>query len=204
MISTKKVSMESIKLHKTMFFLIVLIALTSLPALLFIENVDILHNGFGISKENIVSGKYWVPLTFSLFHLSYPHFLLNIILIILMSKSMEGNLGSIRMVGLVLISIISSSISVITYSNFSNVIGASGIVFGMLGAYSSWVILYPSYFSRKYKFLIVFILLVNILVHWIIYINEFNISISCHIGGFIGGSLFCFVDWLFERKRIGY
>ncbi|MFZ0576561.1 MAG: rhomboid family intramembrane serine protease [Psychrobacillus psychrotolerans] len=202
MISTKKFSMDNIKLYKTSFFLIILISLTTFPALIFIENIDKIHNAFGISKENIVSGKYWVTFTYSLFHRSYSHYLFNIILIIFMSKSIEGNYGSIRMVGLVLISIISSSISVILYSNFSSVIGASGIVFGMLGAYSSWVILYPTYFSREYKFLMVFILLINVLIHWIIFINTFNFSISSHIGGFIGGILFCFVNWLFERKRI--
>lgn len=202
MISTKKISMDTIKNYRTSLFLIILLSLTSVAGIILIENINITHNTFGISKENIVSGKYWVTFTYSLFHRSYSHYLFNIILIIFMSKSIEGNYGSIRMVGLVLISIISSSISVIIYSNFSSVIGASGIVFGMLGTYCSWVILYPTYFSREYKLLMVFILLTNVLIHWIIFINELNISISSHIGGFAGGILFCFVNWLFERKRI--
>ncbi|WP_179860900.1 rhomboid family intramembrane serine protease [Bhargavaea cecembensis] len=193
--------MEGVKPYPTRYILILLITAASLPALLLPASLDTLHQAFGISRENLLDGKYWTPFTFSLFHRSFAHYLFNIVLITWMSKQIETAYGSTKMAGLVLLSVITSSTAVIVSSDFSSVIGASGIVFGMLGVYSTWAVLYPNDLSKRYKISMEAILLVNLFVHWLIFRNGLAISISAHVGGFVGGVLFGVLDRLPARRR---
>ena len=140
------------------------------------------------------------------FHANFIHILGNLWSFWIFGNNVEDKLGKFRFViFLIFIGII--SISVHTYLNQDSlipIVGASGIVSGLMGAYvfmfpnARLLVLVPFGFlfptTIKAKFFMVFWFLSQILIS----ISDQNISWEAHVGGFVFGYLLLRI---FNNKR---
>ena len=140
------------------------------------------------------------------FHANFIHILGNLWSFWIFGNNVEDKLGKLRfIIFLIFIGII--SISVHTYLNQDSlipIVGASGIVSGLMGAYvfmfpnARLLVLVPFGFlfptTIKAKFFMVFWFLSQILIS----ISDQNISWEAHVGGFVFGYLLLRI---FNNKR---
>ena len=140
------------------------------------------------------------------FHANFIHILGNLWSFWIFGNNVEDKLGKFRFtIFLIFIGII--SISVHTYLNQDSlipIVGASGIVSGLMGAYvfmfpnARLLVLVPFGFlfptTIKAKFFMVFWFLSQILIS----ISDQNISWEAHVGGFVFGYLLLRI---FNNKR---
>ena len=140
------------------------------------------------------------------FHANFIHILGNLWSFWIFGNNVEDKLGKFRfIIFLIFIGII--SISVHTYLNQDSlipIVGASGIVSGLMGAYvfmfpnARLLVLVPFGFlfptTIKAKFFMVFWFLSQILIS----ISDQNISWEAHVGGFVFGYLLLRI---FNNKR---
>jgi rhomboid protease GluP len=120
-------------------------------------------------------------------HKNIPHIISNIFVFSVLARSMEGFFGRVRLINIVLLSALFATIFSVQFSPYALVIGASGGVFGLFGAYIFINFKYQkslpgsiAAMSRRY---IIAILSIEIILE----IFWGGIDISSHIGGFIFG-----------------
>lgn len=151
----------------------------------------------GYTKTNVVllgsydrnlinNGQFWRLLTYSVGHMSYSHFLLNIVFIILLSRPLERVLGKLKFILCYLFTSILAGIIIHFFSNIDYVAGSSGFGYGLLGIY---IYLFLKFRNKFYKsdrnFIFMFVAFgftITLLIP--------SVSFSGHLGGFIGGIIF--------------
>ena len=148
------------------------------------NNNYILHLYFGNIPQYISSGEYYRLLTSIFLHGDLFHFLFNNYALYIIGSQIEGFFGKPKYLLIYLFSGITGSLLSISFMNSNSLsIGASGAIFGLLGA-----VLYFGYFYRVY--------LGNVLKSQIIPLILFNLVLGfltpgidnfAHIGGLIGG-----------------
>ncbi|MFI9119282.1 rhomboid family intramembrane serine protease [Streptomyces bikiniensis] len=129
----------------------------------------------------VADGEWYRLLTSAFLHQEIPHFLFNMLGLWVIGGIVEPELGRIRYVALILLSGLSGSALAYLLSpqnQFS--LGASGIVFGLIGA---WVVLAR---RRRHDMrpVVLFVALSLLLTF-----TRPGISWEAHIGGLVGGAL---------------
>ena len=180
---TKKI--EKIFSMKTPLITFLLIGICIIMFFLtyFLGENEIISYGGNI-KELVKSGEYYRLLTCIFLHAGIIHIACNMYSLYVIGSQLESFFGKIRYLIIFLLSGICGSILSIAFNNNDAIsIGASGAIFGLLGA-----IVYFGYHYRVY--------LGNALKNQIIPIIILNLSIGfltpgidnfAHIGGLIGG-----------------
>ena len=180
---TKKI--EKIFSMKTPLITFLLIGICIIMFFLtyFLRENEIISYGGNI-KELVKSGEYYRLLTCIFLHAGIIHIACNMYSLYVIGSQLESFFGKIRYLIIFLLSGICGSILSIAFNNNDAIsIGASGAIFGLLGA-----IVYFGYHYRVY--------LGNALKNQIIPIIILNLSIGfltpgidnfAHIGGLIGG-----------------
>ncbi len=147
------------------------------------------------AKDNalIIHGQYWRFITPVFLHLNTLHVGLNMFNFLLLGIFLERLVGHLR---LLLLYIVCGMVSVITSFYFAPheiSVGASGAIFGLVGAYSIFVLVH----RRAFRFGGVFAIL------WLIIVIGANLSVGffvpdvdnyAHIGGLVSG---CLLGWGF-------
>ncbi|MGL4340302.1 MAG: rhomboid family intramembrane serine protease [Rhodoglobus sp.] len=162
-------------------------ALISLTVLVYI--IQIVPNS-PVQQALLYYGPYtfsepWRMLTALFLHGSILHILLNMLSLFLFGRELEGMLGRLRFVALYLISGFGGSVAVLLLAPFTPVVGASGAIFGLLGAY--FVI------QRKLggnNVQLVVLIGLNILIG---FLPNTNIAWQAHLGGLAVGAAVAFV-----------
>ncbi|MFF4172095.1 rhomboid family intramembrane serine protease [Streptomyces sp. NPDC001744] len=129
----------------------------------------------------VADGEWYRLLTSAFLHQEIPHFLFNMLGLWVIGGIVEPELGRVRYAALVLLSGLSGSVLAYLLSpqnQFS--LGASGIVFGLIGA---WVVLAR---RRRHDMrpVVLFVALSLLLTF-----TRPGISWEAHIGGLVGGAL---------------
>ena len=131
------------------------------------------------------------------FHANFIHLLGNLWSFWIFGNNVEDKLGKIRYtIFLILIGVISIGVHIyLNQNSLTPIVGASGIVSGLMGAYvfmfpnAKLLVLVPFGFlfptTIKAKFFMIFWLISQILIS----ISDQNISWEAHVGGFIFGYL---------------
>ena len=145
----------------------------------FIENYSVW--GYDI----VVHHEYWRLVTGAFLHADVFHFLFNMYALYVIGSQIESFMGKTKYLIIYFYSILSASLLSIIFTGGVS-IGASGAIFGLLGA-----ILYFGYHYRVYlggviKSQIIPILLINLVIG---FLPDSGIDNSAHIGGLIGGIL---------------
>ncbi|MEM8745513.1 MAG: rhomboid family intramembrane serine protease [Actinomycetota bacterium] len=150
--------------------------------------------------REITEGNEWYRLVTSGFlHFGILHLAMNMYFLFILGNQMEPMLGRVRFLGLYLASLLGGSAGVVLIDQGSITAGASGAVFGLLGAYAVGVWQHGiNVFSTQIGSL----LLINLVLTFAIS----NISIGGHLGGLVAGGIAGYVmlapgykgypDWL--------
>ena len=155
---------------------------------------DILLN-FGALQSNLFYAGEYFRLTTPLFlHANAPHLFFNLCLLLVLGLLLEGVLGWQRFVTLLLLSGIASSFaSLLWYGNDVVVVGTSGAIYGLVGAF----------FLLQYRFrkelpnlstlilgpyLLPTFIVIEVLWLW----DNFEINLVAHLAGISSGILFAY------------
>lgn len=142
-----------------------------------------------LSRAAVASGEYWRLLTAGFLHAGLLHLLFNMIALYILGSLLEPAIGKLRFGLIYLTSLLAGSFGALLLSPNGLTVGASGAIFGLMGA--GVVIMRNRGISVMESGLGLWIVL-NLLLTLAIP----GISIGGHIGGLVGGAIAGFV--LFE------
>ena len=139
-------------------------------------------------------GEWWRLITAGFLHADPIHLLLNMIALWFLGMLLEPALGTVRFVALYFASLLAGSFGALLLGNTDVTVGASGAVYGLMGA--AFVIMRQRGIN-PFQTWIGTILIINLLFTFSIP----NISIGGHLGGLVGGALAALALTEAERRR---
>ena len=147
-------------------------------------------NGFAVND-----GEWWRLITSGFLHADPLHLILNMVGVYFLGQLLEPALGTVRFVALYLGSLLAGSLGVLLLSPEANTLGASGAVFGLLGA--TFLILRQRGFDPMRTW-IGPLLILNIVLTF-----RPGVSIGGHLGGLVGGLVCAWLVGALDRGRRG-
>jgi membrane associated rhomboid family serine protease len=174
--------------------------------------LSLIFNNFGISLQNVLSGRLWVFLTSTFLHASPEHLVLNMIALYIFGKTVEQQEGRKKFLIAFFASsliadlfVLSSAVMGITPFDVPT-IGASAAIFGLMGvamvAKPLQFIFYPYLIPIPLVLVALVYTLYNIATFVMVLAGETTSDISyvAHIGGLFAGLLLGFRE---ERSKKG-
>jgi membrane associated rhomboid family serine protease len=150
----------------------------------------------GVSQATVANGDYWRLVTAGFLHAGPFHLLTNMLALWILGSLVEPALGKWRFGLVYFVSLVCGSFGALLFSPDSLTVGASGAVFGLMGAAA--IVARNRGFSLMESGLGIWIGL-NLLITFTIP----NISIGGHVGGLVGGTVSAFLLLeLRERARV--
>lgn len=166
---------------------IILINAIMFVAMFFFNKFDYLVENFSTWGYGVVvHHEYYRLFTGAFLHLDIFHFLCNMYSLYVVGTQMESFLGKTRYIIIYLFSILASSLLSIVLNTSSASIGASGAIFGLLGAMLYFGYHYRVYLGGVIKSQILPIIILNLVLG---FLSDGSIDNWAHIGGLIGGVL---------------
>jgi membrane associated rhomboid family serine protease len=144
----------------------------------------------------VADGEVWRLVTAGFLHWGLFHLLMNMFALYQLGLMLEPMLGNVRFAALYFASLLAGSFGALLVSPLAETAGASGAVFGLLGA----AIVVAR--SRGIDLMASGLLPVLMLNLAITFFPGFNISIGGHIGGLIGGGLAMLAIDQVSRRRL--
>lgn len=157
------------------------------------EDADVLVTFGAKYTPDIVAGQYWRLLTPIFLHANLLHLGLNMLNFLLLGLIIEHIFGHLRFVLLYLLTGVISILASLVFASQEVSVGASGAIFGLVGAYSVFILLHREAF--RYHGILT--------IGWLILIIGINIGLGfvipgidnyAHLGGLLSG---CLLGWLF-------
>lgn len=148
------------------------------------ENVNTLIN-YGANYIPLVkSGEYIRLITCAFLHIGFLHLIFNMYSLAIVGSEIESLYGKIKYLLIYFISAIMGSLFTVVFSSENTVsAGASGAIFGLLGALLYFGFTYRGYIGNNILRQVIPIVLVNLILGF----SMPNIGVAAHIGGLIGG-----------------
>lgn len=143
---------------------------------------QIMENGALWGPAIDLGGEWWRMLTSGFLHANILHVGFNVLLLWMLGASLERHLGFVRYAVLYVASLLAGSLGALLASPRALTIGASGAVFGLMGAH---LMIYRAAGRRARESGVVGLLVLNLITTFLVP----NISIGGHIGGLAGGLL---------------
>ena len=184
-----KVDAEHIESVFKMKYPIVTYLLIALNVILYVipvltNSYDVIINNFCVYGPLIKAGQYYRIITGAFLHGGILHLAFNCYVLYVIGSQLESYLGKVRYLIIYLFSAVTASLfSMIFNSNPS--IGASGAIFGLMGALVYFGYHYRVYLGNVLKSQIIPLILFNLLIGAL----STGIDNFAHIGGLIGGLL---------------
>jgi membrane associated rhomboid family serine protease len=157
----------------------------------------------GSFYENLVlfgpfvdQGEWYRMLTAGFLHADPIHLLLNMVVLYFLGQLLEPAIGTIRFVAIYFASLLAGSFGALLLSPDAATVGASGAVFGLMGA--TFMIMRARGVNPMETF-IGPLIIVNVLFTF--GFASAGISLGGHLGGLIGGGLAALAITLGERRR---
>lgn len=132
----------------------------------------------------------WRLLTTMIVHGSFIHVALNMLAVWMIGQSLEPLLGRSRYLTLYLLSGLGGSVAVALIAPLTSVVGASGAVFGMLGA----LLVIGRHIGANIRGILI-VLGINLVIG---FLPGFNVSWQAHVGGLAVGAL---IGFIYARTR---
>ena len=165
------------------YILIAINVILFIIPLLFGEYNSLINN-FCVDASLIRSGQYYRILTVIFLHGSILHLLFNCYALFVIGSQVENFMGKFKYLIIYLFSGICGSIFSMIFSSYPS-IGASGAIFGLMGALVYFGYHYRVYLGNVVKSQIIPLILLNLCIGFL----SSGIDNFAHIGGLIGGSL---------------
>lgn len=141
----------------------------------------------------IADGQYYRLFTSMFLHIGILHLMFNSYALNMLGKDVEVIYGTLKFLAIYLIAGIFGSLGSFLFSNAVSA-GASGAIFGLMGAYIYFGIRRPAIFSARYGLNLVSLLFINIIFGF----TTPGIDNFAHLGGFLGGFL---ASWSLGLKK---
>ncbi|MDO5569305.1 MAG: rhomboid family intramembrane serine protease [bacterium] len=148
----------------------------------FSSATDFLQYGANIDKL-VKSGQYYRLLTSVFVHGGFVHLLLNMYAIYIIGPQIENFYGKGKYLFIYLFSGICGSLLSISFNPNTVTLGASGAIFGLLGAMLYFGYHYRTFLGNAIRSQIIPIILINLIIGF----TMTGIDNAGHIGGLIGG-----------------
>ncbi|SEQ89982.1 rhomboid protease GluP [Piscibacillus halophilus] len=137
-----------------------------------------------LSKDHIRDGEVWRLLTYGFGHMSFIHFLLNMPILLILSRPLEKYFGSkIYAVIYSFLIVIPGIFVVLFYTGQYPLAGSLGVGFGLLGIYLYMLLRWKYHLTTYDKNFIIFFLVFAMIFTF----SVPDISVSGHIGGLFTG-----------------
>lgn len=182
----KKQMSEVFKMKKpiiTYILLLINILLFVVPALL--GQSDNVFRDFAVFAPYIKQGEYYRLITGTFIHANIAHLLFNMYALWIIGIQLESFIGKWKYLLVYLFSGLTASLMSITFHTTTVSVGASGAIFGLLGAMLYFGYHYRVYLGTVIKSQIIPLILLNIVLGFLVP----GIDNAAHIGGLIGGTL---------------
>ena len=144
----------------------------------------------------VAGGDWWRLITSAFLHGSLLHIAFNMLALWWLGSPVEMVLGRVRFLGLYLVSGLAGAAGALVANPTAVTVGASGAIFGLLGAGLVLEWQATGSLAGNYLTLIVINLAISFAVP--------GISIGGHIGGLIGGTVATLAFSRFGRSRVAY
>jgi membrane associated rhomboid family serine protease len=147
-----------------------------------------------LHEQGVAHGQYWRIVTSGFLHENLLHIGFNMYLLYLLGRLLEPALGSVKFAVIYAISLLTGSLGALLVTPHSLTVGASGAVFGLMGATA------VELRARQVPVLQSWIgglIVINLIFSFTIS----GISWGGHVGGLIGGTLTALALQLGERYR---
>jgi membrane associated rhomboid family serine protease len=141
---------------------------------------------FALHGPDVADGDYWRLITAGFLHSGLLHIGFNMYILWWLGQMLEPSLGHIRFLALYFTSLLAGSLGALLLSPNAWTVGASGAIFGLMGA--AFVLQYARGINPMQSGLGP-IIIINLALGLVIA----NVSIGGHIGGLIGGAAAAFV-----------
>ena len=148
------------------------------------NNITLLK--FGANLDVLVkNGEYYRLFTSIFLHIGIMHLLCNMYSLYIIGREVETLFGKVKYIIIFILSGIFGSILSIAFSHNVISAGASGAIFGLLGALLYFGMHYRTYLGEALVRSIIPILIINLIIGFL----SPGIDMAAHIGGFVGGIL---------------
>jgi membrane associated rhomboid family serine protease len=144
----------------------------------------------------VAEGEWWRLITSAFLHASILHIAFNMYFLWLVGSAVEQALGRGRFLLVYFVSALAGSAGALVHTPTTPVVGASGALFGILGA--------ALVLERQRNYVLGGSAAALIVINLILGFTLSNISIGGHIGGLIGGILCTLVLSKFGRAHAAY
>jgi membrane associated rhomboid family serine protease len=158
---------------------------------------EIFQRGF-LRAYEVAGGEWWRLVTNAFLHGSPIHLLFNMLMLWWFGRLLEGLLGTWRFLAVYFLSVLAGSAGALLLAPTSATIGASGAVFGILGA----GLVLERHNINVFGGAALLIVLFNL--SFTLFTSPSYISIGGHVGGLIGGALAVLVLSRFGRGHAVY
>jgi len=149
-----------------------------------------------VSRPAIADGDYWRLLTAGFLHAGFFHLLFNMFSLWILGSLLEPAIGRLRFALIYFVALLAGSFGALLVNPDSLTVGASGAIFGLMGAAA--IVMRNRGMNIMESGLGLWIIL-NLVITFAVP----HVSIGGHIGGLIGGGLAAFVLFdLRDRARV--
>jgi membrane associated rhomboid family serine protease len=154
------------------------------------EDAGVLSLAGANIKEEVQNGAWWRLHASTFLHVGILHLGLNMYMLLVLGKLVEQIFGGWRMFALYSVAGVAGSLASYLFGQGAISLGASGAVFGVLGAAISELALrrrvYPETWRRVLLGNLIFVAVANLAIGWA---YAQLIDQSAHLGGFVAGGL---------------
>ena len=140
---------------------------------------------FCVHGPSIRYGQYYRLLTGTFLHTGIMHLAFNCYALYVLGSQLESYLGKAKYIVIYLVSAIFGSLFSMTFNGDTASIGASGAVFGLMGALLYFGYHYRVYLGNVIKSQILPLVVINLLIGFL----TTGVDNAAHIGGLVGGAM---------------
>ena len=152
---------------------------------------------YGIGYNYSISqGEYWRIVTPMFLHLNFLHLIFNMFSLYLFGPELEQLTGKARFLPIYFLAgLVGNIATYLIYPLTHQSLGASGAIYGILGAFGA-LVYYTKHIFPQLKQIIVPIIVIGVIMTFV----QPNINVTAHIAGLITGFILGFI--YFHPKRI--
>lgn len=153
---------------------------------------------YGANLDVLVkNGEYYRLFTCIFLHIGIMHLLCNMYSIYIIGREVENLFGKIKYIIIFILSGIFGSIMSLAFTHNTISAGASGAIFGLLGALLYFGMHYRTYLGEAIKRSIIPIIVVNLIIGFF----AEGIDLAAHIGGLVGGILLAMMVGVPDKSK---
>ena len=153
---------------------------------------------YGANLDVLVkNGEYYRLFTCIFLHIGIMHLLCNMYSLYIIGREVENLFGKIKYIIIFILSGIFGSIMSLAFTHNTISAGASGAIFGLLGALLYFGMHYRTYLGESIKRSIIPIIVVNLIIGFF----AEGIDLAAHIGGLVGGILLAMMVGVPDKSK---